>query len=110
MTEPVVITPMSATDAASVLAIYADGIAAGDATFETTVPDWPTFDAARLSKRFADAEVDPSRPIVASCGSGISACVAALALARMGKWDTAVYDGSWAEWGGRADAPVVAGG
>jgi phosphinothricin acetyltransferase len=45
--EPVVITPMSATDAASVLAIYADGIAAGDATFETTVPDWPTFDAAR---------------------------------------------------------------
>ncbi len=46
--EHVVITAMSVADAASVLEIYADGMASGDATFETTVPDWPTFDAARL--------------------------------------------------------------
>jgi len=48
VTELVAITPMSAADAPAVLAIYADGIASGNATFETTVPDWPAFDAARL--------------------------------------------------------------
>jgi thiosulfate/3-mercaptopyruvate sulfurtransferase len=66
--------------------------------------------ADRLRERFAEAGLDPARPIAASCGSGISACVAALALARIGKWDAAVYDGSWAEWGGRADAPIATGG
>ena len=47
------------------------------------------------------------RPIVASCGSGVSACVLALALDRLGLSDVAVYDGSWAEWGGRRDTPVA---
>jgi thiosulfate/3-mercaptopyruvate sulfurtransferase len=73
-------------------------------------PDGQVLGETALASRFGEAELDPARPIVASCGSGISACVAALALARMGKWDVAVYDGSWAEWGGRADAPVVTGG
>jgi thiosulfate/3-mercaptopyruvate sulfurtransferase len=44
-----------------------------------------------------------------SCGSGIAASIVALALARLGRWDAGVYDGSWTEWGARADVPVVTG-
>jgi thiosulfate/3-mercaptopyruvate sulfurtransferase len=57
----------------------------------------------------AFAHVDLSRPIVTSCGSGVTASVLALALARLGRDDVAVYDGSWTEWGGRPDTPVVTG-
>jgi thiosulfate/3-mercaptopyruvate sulfurtransferase len=52
-----------------------------------------------LRKRFAEAGVDLSRPVATTCGSGVTACVLALALARVGHRDVAVYDGSWAEWG-----------
>jgi len=58
---------------------------------------------------FEAARVDLSRPIVTTCGSGITASVLALALARLGREDVAVYDGSWTEWGGRTDTPVVTG-
>jgi len=46
-------------------------------------------------------------PIVTSCGSGVSAAVIALALARLGKWDAALYDGSWSEWAANADNPIA---
>lgn len=55
------------------------------------------------------AHVDLSRAIVTTCGSGITASVLALALARLGRFDVAVYDGSWTEWGGRPDTAVVTG-
>jgi thiosulfate/3-mercaptopyruvate sulfurtransferase len=54
---------------------------------------------ADIEKAFMAAGVDLSRPIVASCGSGVSASVLALALASTGHLKTSVYDGSWAEWG-----------
>jgi thiosulfate/3-mercaptopyruvate sulfurtransferase len=65
--------------------------------------------AAALAKVFAEAGAPLARPMVTSCGSGVTAAVVALAMARLGRWDTAVYDGSWAEWGARADADVVTG-
>ena len=46
------------------------------------------------------AQVDLGRPITATCGSGVSACVLALGLHVLGRSDVAVYDGSWSEWGG----------
>jgi len=55
------------------------------------------------------AHVDLARPIVTTCGSGVTASVLALALARLGRFDAAVYDGSWTEWGGRADTAIVTG-
>lgn len=63
--------------------------------------------AAELAAVFA--HVDLSRPIVTTCGSGVTASVLALALARLGRFDVAVYDGSWTEWGGRTDTAVVTG-
>jgi thiosulfate/3-mercaptopyruvate sulfurtransferase len=62
-----------------------------------------------IEAAFADAGVDLSKPVVTSCGSGITAAVLALALARIGHLRTAVYDGSWAEWGADQDLPIETG-
>jgi thiosulfate/3-mercaptopyruvate sulfurtransferase len=59
-----------------------------------------------LRRRFAAAGLDLTRPIVATCGSGVTASTLALALYQLGREDVAVYDGSWSEWGGRSDTPV----
>jgi thiosulfate/3-mercaptopyruvate sulfurtransferase len=60
-----------------------------------------------LRKAFAGAGVDINRPIVTSCGSGVSALVLTLALYRLGVRGSALYDGSWSEWG-LPDGPPVA--
>jgi thiosulfate/3-mercaptopyruvate sulfurtransferase len=65
--------------------------------------------AERLRQAFEMAGIDAKAPIVTTCGSGVSAAVLALALARLGRFDVPVYDGSWTEWGGRADTPVATG-
>jgi len=61
-----------------------------------------------IAARFDAAGVDLSRPIVTTCASGITACVLALALYLIGHQNTAVYDGSWAEWGLQEDTPAAA--
>jgi thiosulfate/3-mercaptopyruvate sulfurtransferase len=66
-------------------------------------------DAAELSAVFAKAGVEVRGPVVATCGSGVTAGIVALALAVLGRPDTAVYDGSWVEWGADASLPLATG-
>jgi thiosulfate/3-mercaptopyruvate sulfurtransferase len=72
-------------------------------------PDGTLLPPDELRARLVAAGVSLSRPIVASCGSGTSACALVLGLAVLGHDRVAVYDGSWTEWGGRSDTPVEVG-
>jgi len=91
------------------------GIRPGHIPGARNVPYNNLFDAATgamkpledLRKAFSGAGVKLDAPIVTSCGSGVSAGVLTLALYRLGVTDTALYDGSWSEWG-QADGPPVA--
>ncbi len=65
--------------------------------------------AKELSRRFEAAGIDMLRPVVTTCGSGVTAAVLALSLSIAGHKDVAVYDGSWAEWGQPGDTPVATG-
>ncbi len=65
--------------------------------------------AEELRAIMDEAGIDPARPVVTSCGSGMTACAVALALEVLGGPPASVYDGSWTEWGGRSDTPVETG-
>jgi thiosulfate/3-mercaptopyruvate sulfurtransferase len=69
-------------------------------------PDGTMLGPEELRGRLLDAGIDLSRPVVATCGSGTSACALVLSLHLIGHTQAAVYDGAWAEWGGRADTPI----
>jgi thiosulfate/3-mercaptopyruvate sulfurtransferase len=68
-------------------------------------PDGTFKDKAGITAAFEQAGVDLSKPIVTTCGSGMTACVLALGLELIGKHDVALYDGSWTEWGADAETP-----
>jgi len=63
----------------------------------------------RIEAAFRDAGVDPERPVITSCGSGITAAILTFALESIGREPRGLYDGSWAEWGSRPDVPVERG-
>ena len=65
--------------------------------------------APELQRLFEQAGVDLNKPVVTSCGSGITASVLALGLAELGHRRTSVYDGSWAEWGADQSLPIETG-
>lgn len=62
--------------------------------------------ASEMARRLRGAGVDLSKPVVTTCGSGVTAAVLAFALHLVGHRDVALYDGSWAEWGRPGDTPV----
>jgi thiosulfate/3-mercaptopyruvate sulfurtransferase len=93
------------------------GRRSGHIPFSRNVPYAELFDASTgamrplddLRSAFIGAGVDLARPIVTTCGSGVSAAVLTLALYRLGVRGTALYDGSWAEWGLPEGPPVATG-
>jgi thiosulfate/3-mercaptopyruvate sulfurtransferase len=93
------------------------GLRSGHIPGSRNVPYGELFDASTgamkplddLRKSFVGAGVDLAKPIVTTCGSGVSAAVLTLALYRLGVRGTALYDGSWAEWGQPQGPPVATG-
>ncbi|MCV6596705.1 MAG: rhodanese-like domain-containing protein, partial [Mangrovicoccus sp.] len=66
-------------------------------------------DADALKAAFEAAGVDLGKPVITTCGSGVTAAILSLAMERMGKTNHALYDGSWAEWGKFDDLKVATG-
>jgi thiosulfate/3-mercaptopyruvate sulfurtransferase len=79
--------------------------------FEKLVtPDGTLLPLDQLRSKLEAAGIDLGRPVVATCGSGTSACALLYALHLLGHERASLYDGAWTEWGGRQDTPVAVGG
>jgi thiosulfate/3-mercaptopyruvate sulfurtransferase len=76
---------------------------------ELVSPDGTVLPPDLLRRRIESAGIDLLKPVIASCGSGTSACALIHALHLLGDDHAALYDGAWTEWGGRDDTPVVTG-
>ena len=63
----------------------------------------------RIREAFTSAGVDLDKPIITSCGSGVTAAILTFALESIGRTPKGLYDGSWSEWGARPDVPVERG-
>jgi thiosulfate/3-mercaptopyruvate sulfurtransferase len=74
---------------------------------ELFAPDGTMLPKEALLARFASAGADGSRPLVTSCGTGVTACILTLGAVRAGLPEPAVYDGSWTEWASRPETTKV---
>jgi thiosulfate/3-mercaptopyruvate sulfurtransferase len=72
---------------------------------ELLYPDHTFLPVEAVRARFAREGVDGTRPVVTTCGTGVSAAILTLGMVRAGLPPGALYDGSWTEWGGRPDTP-----
>ncbi|XP_059443073.1 thiosulfate/3-mercaptopyruvate sulfurtransferase 2-like [Corylus avellana] len=89
------------------------GIRSGHVPGSKCIPFAQVLDASQtllpadeLKRRFDQEGISLESPVVTSCGTGVTACVIALGLHRLGRSDVAVYDGSWTEWGAHSETPV----
>jgi thiosulfate/3-mercaptopyruvate sulfurtransferase len=92
------------------------GMSPGHIPGARNVPYGQMFDAdgswkgkAGIEAAFVGAGIDLTKPVVTTCGSGVTACVLAFGLHLLGKQDVALYDGSWAEWGSDPETPKALG-
>ncbi|MEM1146556.1 MAG: 3-mercaptopyruvate sulfurtransferase [Pseudomonadota bacterium] len=87
------------------------GLPSGHMPGSFCIPVSSLIDEGGMMKSLSDLksvlQAHLAHPIVTSCGSGVSAAVIALALARLGRWDAAVYDGSWSEWAADPQNPIA---
>ncbi len=99
------------------VAEFREGVRSGHIPGSLNLPFMDLFDpetgllkrGSALIETLEDAGIDRSRPVIASCGSGVTACLVDLALIMSGDEGASIYDGSWTEWGSRHDLPIAMG-